>query len=405
MRRRFHLDLLAVTAVFAALILYGSLFPFHFQRPPDGLGPLAALAGTWTEPATRLDFVANVLLYMPLGFFGLMAIRGEMGAVRRIALVLSAGGFLSAGIECAQYFDVSRFARVHDIYTNLLGTLAGAVAGLIFGPQLRLRGALRAKLFPSVILAAWFGYRLFPFVPTINLHKYWIALRPVFFAPNLTGYGFFRYTVSWLAVCLLLEAIAGQRRSLRLFPVVAAGLILSRIPILRNVVSVEEIAGAGAGFAIWLLLIHWSERRRAMIVAGLLAAYVVMWRLEPFGFSGQAGSFSWIPFLGLTRGSLLANVQSSLEKLFYYGALLWLITAAGARLKSAAIWVGLLLLGTSLAGLYLSGRPAETTDAFMVLLIAGAVALTAPAQSRMPGARAPASGRRPLVRPPGDRAS
>ena len=388
MRRIFNPNLLAATAIIAAIILYGSLYPFVFRQQHLGLGPLRTLLATWALPPRRGDFLANILLYVPLGFFCLSAMRVELGLKRRLLVTLLVGGILSVGIELAQYY-APRVPAARDVYANLLGTAIGAVAGAIFGPGLRwpfVDGAV-AKPFPSLVLAAWIGYRLSPFVPAIDLHKYWNALKPLVLAPSLPIYDFYRHTVSWLVVCALLEAIAEKNRSLRLFPVFAIGIMFAKILIVGKVLSWAEIMGAVAGFALWLPLINRPYRVRAVVIAALLGFYVLSWRLEPFQFAGRAGEFGWIPFLSLMRGSLFVNVQSFFEKMFYYGALLWLITAAGVRLRTATISVALVLLATSIAEVYLPGRSAEATDAFMVLVVAAMVALLTPAETPL-GARA-----------------
>ena len=50
-------------------------------------------------------------------------------------------------------------------------------------------------------------YRLYPYVPTIDLHKYWDALKPVVFHPRPTGYDLFRYTAIWLTIGSLIESV------------------------------------------------------------------------------------------------------------------------------------------------------------------------------------------------------
>src|SRR5690349_13599716 len=61
-----------VTAGLAVIIAYGSLYPFEFSLPTTGSGPVQALLRTWANTPGRGDFLANVLLYMPLGFFAVL---------------------------------------------------------------------------------------------------------------------------------------------------------------------------------------------------------------------------------------------------------------------------------------------------------------------------------------------
>src|SRR5947207_5255786 len=61
-----------VTAGLAVIIAYGSLYPFEFSVPTAAPGPVQALLRTWANTPGRGDFLANVLLYMPLGFFAVL---------------------------------------------------------------------------------------------------------------------------------------------------------------------------------------------------------------------------------------------------------------------------------------------------------------------------------------------
>ena len=221
-------------------------------------------------------------------------------------------------------------------------------------------------------------------MPVIDLHKYWNALKPIVLQPSLTSYDLFRYTVSWLIVCALVEALTERRRSLRLFPVFALAVLFAKILIIGKFLSVAEILGAAVAFALWRMLIDRPERLRAAIIATLLCVYVISWRLEPFQFGDRARAFGWIPFLELMQGSVMVNAQSFLEKVFYYGALIWLITMAGVRLRTAAVCVALVLFATSLAELHLPGRSAGATDAIIALLIGMIVGLLRPAGTAVP---------------------
>lgn len=79
--KRFEGNLAIATALIIAVIVYGSLYPFEF-RPISGIEPAAlALLKSWKETPSRGDFIANVALYMPLGFFAVLAI--GKGVARR----------------------------------------------------------------------------------------------------------------------------------------------------------------------------------------------------------------------------------------------------------------------------------------------------------------------------------
>ena len=115
--------------LYAALIVYASLYPFVGWRIP-GVSPLAFLGLPWPRYWTAFDLVANGLGYLPFGalVFGSLVRTGNapwpsFGA----AVVL--GGLLSFTMEFVQNFLPMRVSSNVDLGLNLLGTLAGAVLG------------------------------------------------------------------------------------------------------------------------------------------------------------------------------------------------------------------------------------------------------------------------------------
>ena len=58
------------TLVVLASIVYVSLYPFHWRVQHLIDGPLHQFALSWDRrPESHGDFIANVLLYLPWGFF------------------------------------------------------------------------------------------------------------------------------------------------------------------------------------------------------------------------------------------------------------------------------------------------------------------------------------------------
>jgi VanZ family protein len=364
-----------VTAVIIIIIIHGSLYPYAFRVPPGDVGPVGTLLGSWAVPPTSFgDLVANILLYMPLGFFGVLSL--DCGAAKRLALVTLFGLALCTCVELTQFYDEGRIDNFSDIYLNTLGAALGGASGLLFSTNIRwplLREA-STQPFPLLLLAAMLGERLYPYVPTIDLHKYWRALAPIFREPSLDPYDVFRFGVLWLTVCYLMAAIFGRQRVWFLLPLVAGFVFGGKVLIHGRIVTLPDLVGAALAFGAWFLLPA-VRQRRAAIVAALLGALIIMWRLEPFQFNMTARHFVWTPFMGFLRGSLDVGIQSFMEKFFLYGGMIWLLRESGLRLIWGAFLVAATLLATSVAELYLPGRTGEITDAIMALLIAGILGL------------------------------
>jgi VanZ family protein len=358
-----------VAAIMVAVIVYGSLYPFRFETPAGHAGAVATLLHTWNSMPGRGDFLANVLLYIPLGFFGALAL-GRSTWWARAAVVTLFGLTLSAGVELTQYFDPGRDPSMTDVYSNALGTMLGAAGGLVIGVPARwpLQSAIRENQAPALLLIAWLGFRLYPYVPTIDLHKYWDALKPIILTPTLPPYDLFRYTIMWIAVGTLVEATVGRRRWWLSFPLFVGFVLIARILMLDIRLSVAELAGAALAYMLWLLLSDGRSRARLLAAGALLSVLVIVMRLQPFRFSYSPGSFGWIPFASFLSGSIAINVQSFLEKFFYYGTMIWLLGEGGFRLAGGTVLAITILFTTSLIEVFLPGRSAEITDAVMALM-------------------------------------
>ena len=366
-----------VTAGLAVMIAYGSLYPFEFSLPTAGPGPVQALLRTWSNTPSRGDFLANVLLYMPLGFFAVHMLSQRSGIMPRFMGALLLGILLSISMELAQYYDVGRDTEATDVYANAIGTVLGAICGVVLGSISRwpLVDQIAINRVPALVLSAWVTYRLYPFVPTIDLHKYWDTLKPIVLTPNLSAYDLFRHSAIWLIVYALVAKIAGTALwPWLLLPVFAGAVLFSKILIITTTLSLAELAGAIVAYVMWTLLR--SSRRAYLVVAlAMFSGTVVAQRLEPFQFAAQSVPFGWIPFLSFMQGSTEIDVLAFLEKFFLYGGWIWLLTEAGVSRCAAAGLVTITLFATSIAEMYLPNRSGEITDALMALAIAGVFAL------------------------------
>ncbi len=375
-------------AAILIMIAYGSLYPFDFHTDVGGVGPLGTLLASWNKTPGRGDFVSNILLYLPLGFVGASA-PGKRGGLRRLALTLLLGMTLSFSVELLQYYDGGRDTEATDFYANTLGTLFGAIAGWLFGRDFRwpFFREISANRVPMLLLAAWIGYRLYPYVPTINLHKYWDALKPVVLYPHVTPLGVVRQTAVWLCICALAEQIAGRRWG-RFYWLFVAFTMFAGILIISTRISMPQLVGTILAFVIWRSLLGIPRNQAAGAAALLLGAYVVAYRLEPFQFMPEGERFSWMPFLSLMRGSIDTDVQAFFEKFFLYGGLIWLLIQAGMAARIASLLVAAALLATSGVEVFLPHRSAEVTDAVLAIA-AGWIVSRGKSGGLLGGKRAP----------------
>src|SRR5689334_6442853 len=125
-----------IAAVVAAVIIYGSLYPFDFRFHGNPAEAVATLLSSWRDWTSRGDMISNVLLYVPFGLFAVNAVGGR-SRILRAALVTITGLLLCFGVELIQHYEASRSSVMSDVYCNTAGTLLGAIAGTFFHAQAR----------------------------------------------------------------------------------------------------------------------------------------------------------------------------------------------------------------------------------------------------------------------------
>lgn len=74
----------------------------------------------------RLEFGANIAMFVPIGLFFLLLL-----GIRRWWLAVVLGFMLTVGIETAQLFIPGRVSDVRDVIANTAGAFVGVLFGLI----------------------------------------------------------------------------------------------------------------------------------------------------------------------------------------------------------------------------------------------------------------------------------
>ena len=375
------------TALFMAMIAYGSLYPFAFHAVPDGIGPIRTLISRWNKPPGQGDFISNILLYMPLGFSASIS-TGRRASLAQMGMAILLGAGLSLSMEISQYWDMGRDTEATDFYANTIGTALGAFAGWFLGQDFQwpLRREISANKVPTLLLMAWLGYRLYPYVPTISMHKYTGALKAIFLRPDLDAYGVFRQTAIWLAIRAMLERIGGAGLGGKLFWRFAAFIFLSTVLIISTWISLSQIVGLILAGIIWSTLAPWPGAP-GLAAATAMTLYLPVFRLAPFNFADEPNAYGWVPFFSFMQGSIDNDVQAFFEKSFLYGGAIWLLVDAGMALRPATGLVSGLLLASSFADIYVPGRSAELTDAVLALTFGLFIHMVEAGKVRLPRLR------------------
>lgn len=366
-------NFLFISIILAAVILYGSLYPFQFHAH-EGAGPLLTLIGSWRHRPGRGDFLSNIALYVPLGFFCCLVAGRKRAWPARLGVAVLCGFALSLAMELIQYYDDDRDTEATDLYANTLGTLMGAIPAL-FNPALGWGTGFRLKIatrIPLLLLAAWLSYKLFPFVPVIDLHKYWHAVRPLL-THQIPTADLFRHFATWTLAAIAVRFVVSNKAVIW-YGALFGFVMLAKIFVSGGVLSLAEIAGGALALPV-LALVGRFPRPLTIVGTLLLTAYIALFRLMPLQWLAAPRPFGWTPFLSLMQGSVIVDMLSFLEKFYLYGGLIWLLRECGMRLRTASIAVAILLFAASWAERYLPGRSAEITDALLALIIGVGFAL------------------------------
>lgn len=136
--------------VYAAVVVYASGYPFDGWRWPPGHSAAALLALPWPPWRDPFDLWANLLGYVPLGLFSMVALmRAHRSAGAAAALTVAGCAGLSYLTEVVQNLLPGRHPSLKDLAMNT----AGACAGVAAAATLELSGTLRRW---RAMRAGWF---------------------------------------------------------------------------------------------------------------------------------------------------------------------------------------------------------------------------------------------------------
>ena len=121
---------LFLATLYGLAIVYASLQPFLNWMAPIPGAPYFLFA-SWPPRWVRYDLIANMMAYLPLGFFvGLIPRRGA--GSRRLVVAVFTGAVLSLAMESLQMFLPTRDASTADMIANAGGAALGGLLAALF---------------------------------------------------------------------------------------------------------------------------------------------------------------------------------------------------------------------------------------------------------------------------------
>lgn len=322
------------------------------------------------------DVVINIALYVPVGMSAYFVFRRSHNIWPGLLLPVLFGAVVSMSVELLQLFIPERHCSSLDVVTNVIGSVLGVIAALLFqelSDDTEIpRGPLFARIPDGIALALLFcaaAYQMSPFFPIMGRTVLRGKLAMFFHLPLFAPVSLLSAAALWFVCGLLLQAanLEPARRWLG----IALIVIPCQIAIISRQPAPSDLAGAITGFLLFATLAPAIVRipQATSKVAGLFLLLLVIRGLSPFHFSREAHYFTWIPFGGFLKMDWQQGMIVILEKLFYYGTAIWLLRAAGSRLAVATgILVGVLGM-IEVAQIWIPGRTAELSDPIIAILL------------------------------------
>jgi VanZ family protein len=403
-----------------AFALYASLIPFDLQWAPFDVTADRFRALMLAPPAQRIsrtNFLANVLLFVPIGF-------GLAGAVladgpKRVLSAFGAAGILalslltSVSAEFLQLYAPGRVTARADIVAQTLGCIAGMTVWMAAGPEITrwIRTASRPTRVDRLArglmgyAVAWAFVNLAPFDVTVDVGEIGRRMRAGLI--TLVPFGTSRPlpAMVWDALVAMISAMplgvlglvggtdGGTRRTALHAVGLGVGLVttieIAQIVIRSHAADVTDALCGAFGVATGAIagrrLLHRAIKASpshavsawgmgALLAwCGVICAYHWLpfdFALDPEAVRGKLARVSLVPFAGYRTGSDLNALNNLLEKIGV-AAPLGLIAAMSLRHWTARLrwqlgcWtaIAIALFGTIETGqLFVPTRTPDPTD-------------------------------------------
>jgi glycopeptide antibiotics resistance protein len=390
---------------YTAFIVYGSLVPLDFSPLPldEAWRRFQAMPFLHLGVESRADWIANGVLYLPLGFLAawwLRRLHWWRAAAAVAAVVL--GVALALGVEFAQVFFPPRTVSLNDVLAETIGSVLGALPVLAPGhrrmarPTLQHAGVRWIEAHAlSIYAAGYLAFCLFPYDVLISraevaqklasdLWGWWIAGqdgRPLVVALQL---GVEAALTVPLGVMLggrgAGRPAASYGRAVLVGLALGLGIELAQLMIASGVTQgasvLSRVAGMVAGLALWRRRERWSAEGLRAALARTSLAWAPLYALLVLAVNGwfaydwlgeEAAVVRWhevrfLPFYYhyyTTEAHALFSLTSVMLMYLPVGVLAW---AWRRPARTAALWGAALSAVIEASKLWLAGLHPDPTN-------------------------------------------
>ena len=250
----YYRGLRRVLILIVILIVYGSLYPWHFAPRQLPGNPIGILLHAWRPapwPFLLRDIVVNISLYIPLGFVAQLAMRkSRMALYGPVLLAL----LLSMAVELlTQLYEPVRDTSLIDVTTNVIGSILGVSMAVLFaktrGSQPGLSRDFPGDLAAVTLASCWVAWLFFPFFPVLGRYELHRKIAVFAHSPILTSVSLVSVVsmaAAWYVAGLLLsKARVHQPIALLAFSILA---IPAQFFVVERQPLPSALLGAIAGF-------------------------------------------------------------------------------------------------------------------------------------------------------------
>lgn len=363
----------ALFAIIASIIIYGSIFPFDFVWPSFEQVSWWEWTTSIEQRTTNGDRLSNLLIFVPLGFFGYFynPFKSKL-FINRLLTVLLVCGVFAYLLQLAQFFTPRRVPTVGDVFYNVWGALFGIILGSLIESFFNKNRELSRDWFQKYSVSAaiaFFGllFFLFPFFFQVDIDIFVQGANPIWTPPWILPIHAFVLFAYWLSLLMLLKYNEWLVFTLKTQVMFIFAVFFLKIISAHNYIDLNWIIAACCAL---IIVNKVPGKLLAPICLGGLSIALILSAILPWKVKMIFGDFNYIPLNSYLNGSLWLNTRLFLEKIFLYGSLLFFAKAIFGNWKLSMFFSLGLVLMVELLQLFISLGQADITEVLIVLVLA-----------------------------------
>lgn len=411
----------ALALAYLIFVIYGSLVPLRFVPMPldQAIGRFKQIPFLDLGIGSRADWVANLLLFIPLSLLWGQIFLSKQRTLRRLLIqliLIVTFSALACSIEFTQIFFPQRTVSQNDIIAETVGGILGLVAQAFWGNQLqeligslwrnenqanRLNRLLHAYLLVLVVFSV---LPLDLTISPVEIYHKWVEGKVVLFPfSGLKGslfenlYETLTDIIIWIPPGIMW--MLSRRQSLVRIALsgLFTGLVIetAQLFVYSRVSDVTDILLASIGALLGALFARTTEQLRlttlqlkpifwySLCIVWMISVFGIFWfpfdfRTTNLSLTEALREITRVPFITYYYGTEFHAVNELLRKIGFFlpGGLLWALAISATQKNTAKTpltvtglaLIGLAAFGIEIGQVFLPQKTADITDVFLEFL-------------------------------------